>query len=116
MKNIEERINEFMKYSKKALAVLLAISDIEKETLEDDNSVTEFFKEELRGQHALTNDQYHNCSDWSHCGNPHMDCVNCPLRNKPGKYTINGKGTFSSTTYKEGDGQFAGFDQYQFTC
>jgi hypothetical protein len=28
------------------------------------------------------------CSDWAHCTNPHMDCVNCPLRALPDSITI----------------------------
>lgn len=39
---------------------------------------------------------YYNCSDWNHCGNPFMDCVNCPLRFGGGG--SNG-GTFTSTTF-----------------
>ena len=37
---------------------------------------------------------YYDCSDWSHCSNPHMDCLNCPLRYGGGR--SNGLSTFTS--------------------
>lgn len=115
MKNFEERYNEFMKFPKKALAALLAISDMEKEVFDEidnsDNSSPEWPKD-YEPLHRTSD----RCTSWDKCGNPHMDCINCPLRGKPGNYTINGHGTFSNNTFKEGDGQFVGMDQYQFTC
>lgn len=115
MKSLEERIDEFMKYPKKVLAVLLAMSDMEKEVfddMEDEEPYTPKFPQDYEPLHN-TNDR---CTSWDKCGNLHMDCINCPLRGQPGNYTINGHGTFSNNTFKKGDGQFVGMDQYQFTC
>lgn len=109
MRDYKEIFEELMQKPKEELAALL--------------TVNEMLKEEEKKWKTLTPNIIEcqpftgmACRTWDDCTNPYMDCVNCPLRNRPGKYTINGKGTFSSTTYKEGDGEFTGFDQYQFTC
>ena len=109
MRDYKEIFEELMQKSKEELAALLTINEIvnghnkEWKPLSPNIIETQAFRGMV-------------CRSWDDCTNPHMDCVNCPLRNKPGNYTINGEGTFSSTTYKEGDGEFACFDQYQFTC
>lgn len=114
MKNLEERINEFMKYPKKVLAVLLALSDMEKEVFDDDN------EEVYVPNRPIDFEPLHNtcdrCTSWDKCTNPHMDCINCPLRGRPGNYTINTNGTFTNCTFKPSDGKFTTLDQFQFTC
>ena len=117
MKDFKERYDEFMKLPKKALAALLAINEIEENALVDeifDKHVdTVDVPEQVIDWHPATNDR---CTSWDKCGNPHMDCINCPLRGKTGGYTINGKGTFSTNTFRPGDERFSSIDQYQFTC
>lgn len=109
MRDYKEIFDELMQRSKEELAALLTINEMLKEEEKQWKTFTPNIIESQPFSGMA-------CRTWDDCTNPHMDCTNCPLRNRPNKYTINNKGTFSSTTYKEGDGQFAGIDQYQFTC
>ena len=109
MRDYKEIFEELMQKPKEELAALLTVNEMLKEHNEEWKPLSPNIIETQAFRGMV-------CRSWDDCTNPHMDCVNCPLRCKPGNYSINTKGTFSNTTYKEGDGQFAGFDQYQFTC
>lgn len=109
MKEYKEIFDELMQRPKEELAALLTINEMLKEEEKEWKTLFPNIIETQAFRGMV-------CRSWDDCTNPHMDCVNCPLRCKPDNYSINTKGTFSNTTYKEGDGQFAGIDQYQFTC
>lgn len=109
MKEYKEIFDEFMQKPKEELAALLTVDEMVKEHNREWQPMIPNVIETKPFRGMI-------CRNWDDCTNPHMDCINCPLRGKPGNYTINGHGTFSNNTFKEGDGQFVGMDQYQFTC
>lgn len=59
--------------------------------------VDSLYAELSERNHQLPAYEYKNldCSDWAHCKNPQMDCVNCPLRALPDSITISTSDTLS---------------------
>lgn len=73
----------------------LVYSKMKKEKLIDmliacNKLVDSLYAELSKSDHPYPAYEYRNldCTDWAHCRNPQMDCVNCPLRALPSDFTI----------------------------
>lgn len=66
--------------------------------------VDSLYAELGRREHPFPGYEYHNldCTDWAHCRNPQMDCVNCPLRALPSDYIIKPSTIGTGTTDNSG--------------
>lgn len=98
MKEYKELFDDYMQRPKEELAALLTIAELKEE---HDKAYAPIMPPKAPTW---------MCRDWNDCTNPHMDCINCPIKNKTGQYTLNGYGwgTFGPTK--------AHRDEFQISC